>query len=379
LNFTSVGTNLALCMFRQLPYAAARRSGKANEGGQREQHRDRHEREPRRACGDQKEERMNATKGDYAEVNGLRMYYEVHGSGRPLVLLHGAYMTVDAMWSILPGLAETRQVIAAEMQAHGRTADIDRPITYEGMADDVAALLRHLGIDEADVFGFSMGGGVALQLAIRHPGLVRRLVVASASYTSDGMQPELHEMIPTITPEMFAGSPMEAAYQELAPNPADFPTLVEKMKRLDVTPFAWPAEDVRGIEAPTMIVVGDADAIRLEHAVELFRLLGGGAMGDLSGFSGHQLVVLPGTSHFIPPGSGVMDRAEWLLAMIPPFLDAPVKDADHQRLSDPVLAHLAVGQPADQRCRDGPSHADQDAYDHQSILTAYRKCVTSGE
>jgi len=266
---------------------------------------------------------MNATKGDYASVNGLRMYYEVHGEGRPLVLLHGAYMTVDAMGSILPGLAESRRVIVPEMQGHGRTADIDRPIAYEGMADDVAALIRHLDLDHPDVFGYSMGGGVALQLAIRHPGSVRRLVVASASFTSDGMQPELHEMIPSITPEMFAGSPMEAAYQELAPNLEDFPTLVEKLKRLDMTPFAWPSEDIRGIEAPTMIVVGDADVVRLEHAVELFRLLGGGAMGDLSGFSGHQLVVLPGTAHFIPPGSGVLDRAEWLLAMVPPFLDAP--------------------------------------------------------
>jgi pimeloyl-ACP methyl ester carboxylesterase len=286
-----------------------------------------YEREPPPASGEQKGERMNSTKGDYAQVNGLRMYYEVHGEGRTLILLHGAYMTVDAMGSILPGLAESRRVIVPEMQGHGRTADIDRPITYEHMADDVAALLGHLGIEEADVFGFSMGGGVALQLAIRHPGLVRRLVVASASYTSEGVQPELHEIIPTITPEMFAGSPMEAAYQELAPNPEDFPTLVEKLKRLDMTPFAWPAEDVRGIEAPTLIVVGDADVIRLEHAVEMFRLLGGGAMGDLSGFSGHQLVVLPGTAHFIPPGSGVMDRAEWLLAMVLPFLDAPTPEA----------------------------------------------------
>src|SRR5215207_2892801 len=189
---------------------------------------------------------MNATKGDYAEVNGLRMYYEVHGQGRPLVLLHGAYMTVDAMGSISSGLSESRRVIVPEMQGHGRTADIDRPITYEGMADDVVVLLGHLGIEEADAFGYSMGGGVALQLAIRHPDSVRRLAVASASFTSEGMQPELHEMVPTITPEMFAGSPMETAYQELAPCPEDFPTLVEKLKRLDMTPFAWPGEDVRG-------------------------------------------------------------------------------------------------------------------------------------
>jgi len=269
-----------------------------------------------------------ASEGNYAEVNGLEMYYEIHGTGEPLVLLHGAYMTIGAMGPIVPGLAETRQVIAVELQGHGHTADIDRPITYEQMADDTAALLRHLGIGQADVFGFSMGGGVALQLAIRHPGLVRKLVSASASYTSDGMQPELHEMLPGITPEMFAGSPIEAAYLEVAPNPGDFPRLVEKLKRLDMTPFAWLAEDVRGIESPTLIVVGDSDAIRLEHAVEMFRLLGGGAMGDLAGFSKSQLVVLPGTAHFVPPGSGVLDRAEWLLAMVPAFLDAPLPGAE---------------------------------------------------
>jgi pimeloyl-ACP methyl ester carboxylesterase len=267
---------------------------------------------------------MNATRGDYAEVNGLRMYYETLGTGRPLVVLHGAYMTVDAMGGLVTNFAENRRVIAVELQGHGRTADVaDRPITYEGMADDVAAMLRHLGIDEVDAFGYSMGGGVALQLAIRHPGSVRRLVVASASYTSDGMQPELHEMIPSITPEMFAGSPMEAAYREVAPNPEDFPVLVEKLKKLDMTPFDLGAENVRGIGAPTMIVVGDSDAVSLEHAVEMFRLLGGGAMGDLSGLPDSQLVVLPGTAHFIPPGNGVMDRARWLVPMIGRFLDAP--------------------------------------------------------
>ena len=272
---------------------------------------------------------MNGTKGDYAEVSGLRMYYEIHGEGRPMVLVHGAYMTVDAMGPILSGLAETRRVIVPEMQGHGRTTDVaDRPITYEGMADDVAALLRHLGVDEADTFGFSMGGGVALQLAMRHPGSVRRLVVASASYTSDGTQPELHEMTPSITPEMFAGSPIEASYREVAPNPDEFPVLVQKLKALDMTPFDWGGENVRGIGAPTMIVVGDSDAVRLEHAVEMFRLLGGGAMGDLSGLPDSQLAVLPGTAHFIPPGSGVLDRAEWLLAMVEAFLDAPTPEAE---------------------------------------------------
>ena len=139
-----------------------------------------------------------------------------------------------------------------------------------------------------------MGGGIALQLAIRHPDLVRKLVVASASFTSDGMHAVALEMFPSITPEMFAGSPIEEAYLRLAPNPGDFPKLVEKLKTLDTTPFAWPEEDIRAIAAPTLIVLGDSDVVRLEHAVELFRLLGGGVMGDLAGLPASQLAVLPG-------------------------------------------------------------------------------------
>jgi len=262
----------------------------------------------------------------YAPVNGLEMYYEIHGTGRPLVVLHGAYMTIDSMGEVVPELAKTRQVIAVELQAHGRTADIDRPLSYEQMADDTAALLQHLGIEQADVFGFSMGGGVALQVAIRHPEVVRKLVVASASYTSEGMHPELLEMTPSITPEAFAGSPIEEEYLRTAPNPDDFPNLVAKLKQLDLEPFAWPPEDIRGIAAPTLLIIGDSDAIRLEHAVELFGLLGGGVMGDLAGLPKSQLAVLPGTSHFIPPGSGVLDRAAWLVPIIGAFLDAPIPE-----------------------------------------------------
>ncbi|MDQ3830668.1 MAG: alpha/beta hydrolase, partial [Candidatus Tectomicrobia bacterium] len=194
---------------------------------------------------------MTDNRGNYAEVNGLNMYYEIHGAGEPLVVLHGAYMTIDAMGEVVPSLAETRQVIAVELQGHGHTADIDRPLSYEQMADDTAALLRHVGIEQADVFGYSMGGAAALQVAIRHPEVVRKLVVASASYTSEGAHPEMLEMIPSITPEAFAGTPMEEEYLRTAPNPDDFPTLVAKLKRLDMEPFAWPQEDIRGIVAPT--------------------------------------------------------------------------------------------------------------------------------
>jgi pimeloyl-ACP methyl ester carboxylesterase len=161
----------------------------------------------------------------YAPVNGLSMYYEIYGEGRPLVLLHGAYMTIDMLGALLPGLAAKRRVIAAEQQGHGHTADVDRPIIYEQMADDTAALLAHLGVGDADIVGYSMGGGTALQLAIRHPAVVRKLVVASASYTSDGVLSVAREMFPSITPELFAGSPIEEAYQRTAPHPGDFPKL----------------------------------------------------------------------------------------------------------------------------------------------------------
>src|SRR5262245_42677039 len=175
----------------------------------------------------------------YAPADGLNLYYEIHGAGPPLLLLHGAYMTIDMMKPLLAGLAKYRQVVAVEEQGHGRTADADRPITYEQMADDSAAVLAHVGIDRADVAGFSMGGGIALQLAIRHPSAVRKLVVISAGFASDGMHPEALEMLPTITPEVFAGSPIEAEYLRLAPNPGDFPKLVEKLTELDSTEFAW--------------------------------------------------------------------------------------------------------------------------------------------
>jgi pimeloyl-ACP methyl ester carboxylesterase len=259
----------------------------------------------------------------YAPVNDLNLYYEVHGEGPPLILLHGAYMTAEMMAPLTEGLAGTRQVIVPEMQAHGRTGDLDRPLTYEQMADDTAALIGRLGLEQADVVGYSMGGGAALQLAIRHPALVRRLVVISAGFRYDAMPPEAIAMFPSITPEMFAGSPMETEHQRLSPDPEGFPKLVEKLKTLDTTDFAWPDEEIRGIGAPTLIVLGDSDGVRLEHAVEFFKLRGGGVMGDLSGLPESQLAVLPGTTHFVPPGSGVLDRAEWLRAMIPPFLDPP--------------------------------------------------------
>jgi pimeloyl-ACP methyl ester carboxylesterase len=221
---------------------------------------------------------------------------------------------------LVPQLARDRQVIAAEMQGHGRTADIDRPLRYEQMADDTAALLDWLGVDHVDVFGFSMGGGIAWQLVIRHPERVRRFVSGSASpIRTHAYDMAAGSLETTFSPEMFAGTPIETEYLRVAPHPGDFPALVRKVAQLTMTAEDIPADVVRAVAAPTMIVVGDADIIRPEGAAELFRLRGGGVPGDYVGLTPARLAVLPGTTHMTAP-----TRTEWLRSMIAEFLDAPV-------------------------------------------------------
>ncbi|MGL4617778.1 MAG: alpha/beta fold hydrolase [Chroococcidiopsis sp.] len=261
-------------------------------------------------------------KSGYASVNGLEMYYEIHGAGRSLVLLHGGLGTIEMFGHLLPSLAQTRRVIAIEQQGHGRTADIDRPLRSEQMADDTAALLQQLKIDDADVFGISMGAGVALQLAIRHPHLVRKLVVGSGNHKNDGIYPEvLAALETTFTPEAFAGSPIEAAYLKVAPNPGDWPTLVRKVQKLTREFVDWSSESIRAIAAPTLLIVGDSDIIRPEVAVEMFRLRGGGVPGDFVGLPSSQLAVLPGTTHMT-----LVNRVDLLLPILSAFLDAPMPE-----------------------------------------------------
>ena len=260
----------------------------------------------------------------YVSVNGLNMYYEIHGEGQPLVLLHGAFSAIGTSFGkILPELAETRRVVAFELQAHGRTADIDRPMSLEGMADDVAEAIKQLGMEQADIFGYSMGAGVALHLAIRHPEAVRKLVLASVTYNMNGIQPGLMDGLANMKPEMMFGSPWHEEYTLIAPHPEDFAKLFDKKTQMDRQIKDLSPETIQAIKAPALLILGDSDLVRPEHAVEMFRLLGGGVFGDTPpGLPNSQLAVLPGTSHVT-----LVDRVDWLVSMIDRFLNAPMPEA----------------------------------------------------
>lgn len=265
---------------------------------------------------------LKPAESGYADVNGLKMYYEVYGSGKPIVLLHGSYMTIPLNWKhIIPLLAKDRKVIVTEMQGHGRTRDIPREISYEGMADDVSGLLKHLAIDSADILGYSMGGGVAFQVAVRHPEQVRRLVVLSGTYAHDGWWPEIEAMYATFTADMFNGTPIQKQYDSLGNDPAHFHEFVKKVISIDLKPYDW-TKDVKKIQAPMFMAIGDADGVRYEHALELFRAKGGGKMGDLHGLPKSRLAVIPGTTHI-----GMIQRTNWLIPMITDFLDSDLNAA----------------------------------------------------
>ena len=248
----------------------------------------------------------------YAPVNGLKMYYEIHGTVKgndpPLVLLHGGGSTIDTSFGkVLRSFAETRQVIAFEQQGHGHTADIDRPFSFEQSADDAAALLRHLKIGNADFFGYSNGGNIALQIAIRHPEVVRKLVVASAMLKRDGLYPEFWESMKHATLESMPAE-LKEAYTRVAPHPEQLSAFHDKSVRRMSEFKDWRPEDIQKIGAPTMVMIADGDIVRPEHAVEMFRLL-----------PHAQLAVLPGTDHMT-----LVNRAEWQVSMIEAFLDAPM-------------------------------------------------------
>lgn len=264
---------------------------------------------------------LKSAESGYADVNGLKMYYEVYGSGKPIVLIHGSFMTIPLNWSkIIPLLAKGRKVIVTEMQGHGRTKDISREFSYEGMADDVSGLLKHLKIESADILGYSMGGGVAFQVAIRHPKQVRRLVVLSGTYSHDGWWPDVEAMFSTMNADMLKGSSIEKQYNSLGNDPAQFPEFIKKVISIDLKPYDW-SMDVENIQVPIFMAIGDADGIQYEHILELFRAKGGGKMGDIHGLPKSRLAIIPGTTHV-----GMMSRTDWLIPMITDFLNSDLNE-----------------------------------------------------
>jgi pimeloyl-ACP methyl ester carboxylesterase len=243
--------------------------------------------------------------GQYAEVNGINLYYETHGTGRPLILLHGGLASGEMFGPVLPLLAERHQVIAVDLQGHGRTADIDRPIDVRLMAGDIAALIDHLRLDTPDLVGYSLGGGVALHTAAQFPAKVRRLVVVSANLRPEAIYPEMRLQQAQVSPaaaEFMKDTPMYQLYQRVAPRPEDFPRLLGKIGAAMAKDFDY-TEEVRGLKMPTLVVAADADMAPPSHYVEVFNLLDGGLrdggwMGEGRPKGGHALAILPGLTHY---------------------------------------------------------------------------------
>jgi pimeloyl-ACP methyl ester carboxylesterase len=261
----------------------------------------------------------------YADINGLKMFYEIRGTSDPakvpVVLLHGALSATGSSFGTLPDLlARTRQVITVEQQGHGRTADIDRPMSVQTMADDTLALLASLGIGLADLFGYSLGAGIALNIITNHPAVVSKAVLASVTYDKSGFHPEMFGGPESGESASAAGRdlqiPFEQEYRALAPDPGNWPGLLAKVQAMEL-PEITP-QVISAINVPILLIIGDSDIVTPEHAVAMFRLLGGGVLGDLMPMPPSRLAVLPGTSHI-----GVSGRADTLMTMIPPFLDAP--------------------------------------------------------
>jgi pimeloyl-ACP methyl ester carboxylesterase len=261
----------------------------------------------------------------FADVEGGRIAYQVYGdlnSGKtPLLVLHGSFMSADTMRPLFEPFTASRPVIAIDARGHGRSGEFPRPITYELIADDAAAVLATLNVRQADVLGYSMGGTAALFMAVRHPDRTGKQIILAGTSRRDGWYPEVLQSMAQATPAAFAGSPIEAEYKRLSPNPEQFPTFVREVLALEEQNYAASNEAIRGIDNKTMIIVGDADGVQLDHALELFRLRGGGdrqaaARGFIAGAPRARLAILPATSHI-----GIMAEAERIAELATPFLD----------------------------------------------------------
>jgi pimeloyl-ACP methyl ester carboxylesterase len=255
----------------------------------------------------------------YAPVNGVKMYYEIHGSGEPVVLLHGAFMAITDEWvAWVNELAKTRKVIAVEMQGHGRTADLKRDISYENLSDDVAGLLDYLKIPNADIVGYSLGAGTAMMTAIRHPEKVRKVVSMSHPIRRDGWVKEANDAWPSFSSAMFEGTPAKTEREKLNPVPGSFPAFFDHIKAAAMRPWDFGADKFKATKAPFFFIHGDADGVRMEHIAEMYSLKGGGNVhADMQPRSESRLAILPDTTHVT-----LVNRMSMLIPMINDFLDA---------------------------------------------------------
>src|SRR5579863_8565438 len=217
----------------------------------------------------------NNPAGKYASVNGITLYYEIHGTGKPLIMLHGGFGTFEMFSALSPALALGHQVIGVDLYGHGHTALTDRPIRFESMADDIAGLIHHLGLEKVDLLGFSLGGAVALQMAIRHPENINKLVLISTPFKRTGWHPEMQIGMTSIIPEFFMNTPIYDTYRKVAPKPEDFSRFVTNMTEAMSQDYDW-TEPVSALSIPTLIIAGDSDGLPPSHAVEFFKLFGGG-------------------------------------------------------------------------------------------------------
>jgi len=263
---------------------------------------------------------MPAKTSSLARVNGIELGYQIVGDGEPLVLLHGGFGSVEMFGPNVDFLAAKNKVIGVDLQSHGRSPAADRPMRFETMADDIAALIRSLGLERASIMGFSLGGAVALRTAIQHPHIVQRLVLVSTPFKRKGWYPEMTAGMDAMGPEaadFLMQSPMYQAYQQIAPRVDDWPVLVRQVAEVIKIDYDWSGE-IPGLSTPVMLVIGDADGLPPSHAVEFFELLGGGrrdAGWDRSGMTRHRLAILPGVTHYD------INMVPALSAAVIPFLD----------------------------------------------------------
>jgi pimeloyl-ACP methyl ester carboxylesterase len=278
----------------------------------------------RTSCGqDHAQARLSTAhrpRSGHATANGVPYYYEIHGQGEPLLLLHGGLGSIEMFGPVLPALAKTRQVIAVDLHGHGRTRLGDRKISLIDMGDDLAGVLEQLGYKQVDVLGYSMGAGVAFRLAAQHPDRVRRLALASMGFARDGFYPEMLPQQAAVgagLAEMMKETPMYKTYAAIAPDPSEFPKLLDRMGELMRTPYNW-AADVQKLTMPVILVFGDSDMFRLDHIVEFYRLLGGGqkdAGWTREHMAKNRLAILPNVTHY------EMFMSPAMVAAVLPFLD----------------------------------------------------------